>query len=269
MSLYISPSLVAGAGTSGQPLNLARIGYRNIVFDATVTASSDTSASPAMAIKNPMTYDRWQPSNSESDGWLEIVPDGGSVVVDYIALASHNLGSAGAEVVIEYKEAGTPNWHEVNRVLPANDNAMMFLFEQVEADAFRISIDKNAYISVVYIGKALVMPRCIYGGHSPVTLSRDTTFHPNKSIEGAFVGRSIVRQGLKTRYDWNNLEPDWYRRSFDPFVMWATKYPFFIAWYPERWPDEVAYCWTNDDIRPVNTGVRDFMRVGFDVEGVD
>jgi len=63
------------------------------------------------------------------------------------------------------------------------------------------------------------------------------------------------------------LDAQWYRDNFDPFVVAARAAPFFFAWRNHEFPREVGFCWTTDDIRPQNMGVRNLMAVEFNMEG--
>ena len=263
--LYISPSLVAMADSgAADPLSHARIGYSTITRNATVTASSAAPGFPASSIKHPLTYERWLPTTAPATLTID---SGALVLSDYVGIAAHTVGSTGGVITISYSENGT-DWTDVLQTGPPNDNAIMALFEPVLARYWRIQISRVAEIGAVYIGRALVMQRCMYGGHSPGTLSRQTEIEPSRSVTGQFLGRSIVRQGFATSYQWANLTAPWYRANFDPFVEAALRNPFFIAWYPEKFPGEVLYAWCNHDISPTNQGQRDLMSVGFNVEAV-
>jgi hypothetical protein len=149
----------------------------------------------------------------------------------------------------------------------------MLLFDPVSAAAVRLvfeslgSPETAPLVSVIYIGEALAMQRPLYGGHSPIDLARNTVIRPNKSERGQWLGRSIIRSGSTGAWSWRHLKPDWYRTYFDPFVESARTQPFFIAWRPETYP-VTAYCWTEGDITPSNMGVKDFMQVTLEAEGL-
>ncbi|OZI21717.1 hypothetical protein CAL18_12380 [Bordetella genomosp. 7] len=266
--IVVSPSLVEQgdhADGRGYPLNHARIGYQTLTRNAVVTASSEAPAFPASATANPMTYERWRPAAVPA--WVAY-DAGEAVEVDYLGIASHNLGTAGATFALEYSVNGT-DWTTVETVEAADDLTIMLLFEPITARYWRLSVTEAvASVGVVYIGRVLEMQRGLYGGHTPGNLARQTEIMPNKSDGGQFLGRSIIREGYATSYEWDNLTAGWYRQWFDPFVESARKYPFFIAWYPLKYPSEVLYAWCNDDIRPRNQGVRDLMSVGFSVEAI-
>lgn len=254
-----------------QPLTHARIGYQRISGD--VTASSAASGFPASAADNPLTYTGWKPTSVPA--WWEI-DAGKGVEVDYVGIAAHNLGTIGATVKPQYSTGGSPEWEDAtDEHMPADNRPIMFLFEEQFASKFRIYIEVDGspaempFVGVVYIGKALAMQRAIYGGHSPVTLSRETTIRPTVSERGQWLGRSIIRGGFVGSWTWRHLNADWYREHFDRFVKAARERPFFIAWRPETFPNEVAYCWTQKDIVPSNMGIKDFMQVTVEAVGVE
>lgn len=271
MIQLVSPSLVAqrelDPGNIGPDdlLCHARIGYQTMTRNATVAVSSSAAGFPADSLKNSMTYDRWRP---ESVPAYVAFNQADAVEVDYIGIAGHNLYSVGAMITVQHSNNGV-TWSTVAIMEPSRDGALMIQFEPVTAKYWRVSIDGGIpTIAVIYFGKVLVMQRGNYGGHSPGTLSRITDTMPNKSDTGQFLGRSIIRQGYGTSYAWSNLTANWYRQYFDPFVESARKYPFFIQWFPEKFPDEVLYAWTDDNISPSNMGVRDLMSVGFSVQAL-
>jgi len=148
----------------------------------------------------------------------------------------------------------------------------MFLFERERKNRWRIRItgDTVPTIGVIFIGRTLEMQRAIYGGHSPITLSRVTKRTPVNSESGNNLGLSVVRRGVSTSFSWNNLTAQWYRNNFDPFVRYATQSAgtFFIAWRPSKYPNEVGYCWVDaNDITPSNNGTRNLMDVTMPVKG--
>jgi hypothetical protein len=270
MSVIISPNLIINTSNNPSlppfPLNHARIGIESILTNSNVTASSESSGFPASALSNPLTYDQWRPSSVPAS---VSVDNGSTVDVDYIGIAAHNLSSVGAVIDVEYSTDGV-SWILLQELSPGDNGPIMLLFETITARYFRFTVEASDvfYIGAVYIGQALVMQRSIYGGHAPITLSRSTEFSPNRSEGGQWLGRSIVRKGTETSYDWSNLTALWYRQHFDPFVKLARTRPFFIAWYPSKFPQEVGFVWVNSDIKPQNMGVRDFMSVSMNVVGL-
>ncbi len=247
------------------PLTHARIGWQSIVRRGNVSGTAGLTGFPITALGNPLTYERYRPATSVSN----IVVDAGTAVeVDYVGIAAHTL--AGTTVVLQ-SSPNNSTWTTRLTMSPTDSSDILGLITPVTARYWRVQVTWSAspFIGVLYIGKALAMQRQIYGGHAPITLSRSTEILPNVSDTGQWVGRSIIRKGYSSRYDWQHIKADWYRTNFEPFVQNARRNPFFIAWRPQEYPAEVVYGWTTDDIAPVNQGLKDFMRVGFEVEGYD
>lgn len=270
MAVVISDNMVivgANPNLPPFPLSHARIGYESFCTTSNVTASSEAAGFPAISAVNPLTYDQWRPSAVPATWTCTLAS---AQDADYIGIAGHNLSTVGAVVAVEYSFDGS-TWVELEQLSPADNSPIMLIFSTITALAWRLSIvsaDSAPQIGAIYIGEALVMQRQIYGGHSPVTLSRQTELSPNRSEGGQWLGRSIVRKGVATSYEWKNLTALWYRQNFDAFVKVARTRPFFIAWYPSKYPQEVGFVWTTGDIQPQNMGIRDYMSVSMNVVGL-
>ena len=263
MSFVISPSVVVN--TLSQPLTHARIGYDNFVPAATVTSMSAEAIWPADSVQRENTFERWQPTSGES----RITFDNGTAKpADYIGIAAHTLGSSASTITVQYFDPSS-GWITIETVSPSDNSALMVIFAEVTARYFRVSVagPTAPQIGVIYLGVALAMQRAIYAGHTPITLGRRTVKRPTKSQDGQFLGSSTIRNGLQTGFAWKHLKAQWYRDNFDPFVKSARNKPFFIAWRPSKFPGEIGYCWSTNDITPSNMGVLDYMDVSMSVEG--
>lgn len=262
MAVVISSAMVASE-TTAIPLTHARIGYHKV--SGTISASTEASGFLASSADNELTYSHWKPSALPA--WWEITLDTAEEV-NYFGIAAHTLGTNSTAIKAQYHD-GT-SWVDIDETLPADDSTIMFIFDNVFSSRFRVYLTGSAVpkIGVIYIGKLLEMQRAIYGGHSPINLSRITVTRPNSSERGQWLGRSIVRSGLTGDFSWSNLTAEWYREYFDPFVEHARTKPFFIAWRPATFPKEVAYVWTSRDITPSNSGRRNLMDVSFSAGGL-
>lgn len=278
MIIFSRAFLLAEAAAS-RPLTHARIGYQTWTRDlepSATTASSEASDGPKDAPLRPDTAEYWEPTALPAT-WM--VDFGTSRDVDYVGVAGHTLGSAGCAVLVETSTndfAGSPLaevWTPLgSEIAPGDDSPLLFLDSSRVARKVRLTITGGAImprVAVVYAGEILAMEREVYGGQSPMNLSRDTELDRNLSRGGQFLGQGFRRHGQAgSGGPWRYLTPDWYRANFDPFVRAARQYPFFYAWRPEDYPLEVAYAWVGEDIRPSNMGVREFMQVGFQMHGV-
>jgi hypothetical protein len=248
------------------PLNHARIGYENFTPDSTVTATTETVDFPAVAIKNQMTFESWKPTVLPATITIAF---GSSKSIGYIGVASHSLN--GNTVTPEYSTDGAV-WNPLDAInTPTDDSAILMLFTTVAATHVRLTITGSGTptIAVVYVGQILEMLRPFYSGHTPAVLSRQTVIKPNKSVGGQWLGRSVLRQGLATQYEWANSDITWYEDNFETFVEAAIVAPFFIAWNILEHIDHVAYEWTSDDIAPSLSGTLDHVTFGFSAEGIE
>lgn len=261
MSIYISSALVANQSLTSQPLTHARIGYQSVITSAGLTGTTAEDNYPLSNIINPATFERYKPTTPTT---CTINIDAGSTVdVDYMGIQARGVTS-----VLIYSSTDDITYTLEAEFNPTG-NTIMALFEEVTARYYRVTLNGSGLtVIAMKLGKALAMQRAIYGGHTPITLAPVNAVRPNMSETGQFLGASIQRKGLSTGFSWDNLKADWYRANFDPFVKSGPRVqPFFIAWRPESYPNEVAYCWSTGDIKPNNSGTKDFMSVSMNVEG--
>ena len=246
--------------TSGFPLNYARIGYNNILFGASFSATSDNNGSARIA--NPATYDRWRPILDPSVATLIAT----TFSCDYVGIEEHNLGTVGANLKVEVSNGGGTTI--VYDAIPLNDNALFIRFTAADLSTLIITVSGviNAEIGVAYMGLELEMMRPVYGGHTPIVLSANDKMTPQMSDGGQFLGKQIVRQGYSTSTAFKHLEGDWYREKFQPFVVHAKTLPYFWAWNLAEHPNDVVYGWTNENIKPTLMGIRNWQEVTFEIE---
>ena len=245
-------------------VNEPLIGWHDLLRTGTVANIGSPADAPRRNALNGLTYNYWRLGTGTETLQVTL---GSSQPVDYVGIAAHTLGSTGRRVRVQ---RGTSNAHSEAWFATSTDAPLMIYFPQASGSSWRVQVEAGpeAYIGVVYLGRVLRMKRRIYGGHTPASLSRQTDILPQRSVNGAFLGRSVIRRGIATTYAFNNLPADWYREHFEPFVQSALERPLFVAWRPDDHPDECVYAWTTGDIAPTNTGTRDFMSVSFGVEGI-
>lgn len=270
--IVISSSLVLEAtGTEGA--NNPVIGYEQLVTITNVTADSEDANSPVTNVANPATNLLWV-SDSTSEQYLTVVHDRVDPI-DYVGIAEHNLGSTGCQVSIEgYSELdeGEPVWFElVESALLADDQPAIFRFEPQSLIGVRLKMtpdDTEPAIGVVYVGKLLVLPRPIYVGHTPITLGRNSQVMSAMSESGKFLGRVVMSESVSTSIQLQHLPRGWYRTYMKPFTDYAVENPFFFAWRPQEFPNEVGYAWLMGNPRPVNSQPEGFVEVELSVGGI-
>ncbi len=225
----------------------ALIGYENLLTSAYVVGDSSTPSDALSA----NTYQRWRPTATTVTARFQLSE---LTDVDFIGIAGHNL--TGVSVLIRTATSVGGALTDLESITPTNNSAIMINFDTVNIREIVLVMTLSApnEIAVVSCGRALQMPRSIYGGHSPMALSQDTTFHNSISEGGNILGRTIIRQGLSGQLKWQFLDDEWYRDSFQPFVVSARTMPFFLKWRPDFYSDETVYGFTTNDIKPNNSG---------------
>lgn len=246
------------------PISHTRIGYDNLLTSA-------TSAEVEKAIL-PNTYERWEDASGAMDG---VFATTGANDIDFVGIAAHNLFTANATQVEIYTATVVSGPYTLVDVVTITSNKpIMSIFDKVE-DVVEVkisvpndgSVDRE--IGVVTAGLALQMYQPIYSGFSSFDMSNKTEYRSNISTTGNFLGREIIKQGsAPPPMAYDNLDPNWVREKFKPFIASAETKPFFVKWRPDLYPDEVGYCQTMTDIKPVNMGAaHGRMSVSFSVMG--
>ena len=229
------------------PLSHARILYDNLFNNGIVSLPA------AQGIANSNTYERWRLTGANQS---IIVSANSNKTINAICLGAHNLGAVNGTVTIATSASTSAAFINRATVTPATNNAIMVLLtSDLVVRRIRLTVNSaSAEIGILYAGLALVMPRPIFGGHAPITLQNKVNYIDSASENGQWLGRTITRRGYATSYTWSFITDAWYRLNFSPFVESTNLYPFFIAWRPDLYPDEVAYAWRTDDVTPTNRG---------------
>lgn len=251
------------------PLYFSRIGWQNLARTAVVTASSVAPGSYLQAPISDQTWEWWAPTSIPA-WWAATFPT--TQLVNYCAIAAHELGSSGATVRVQYDAGG--GWFDVPDavVSPADDSPIMILFDDIPAIAMQIVITGASFsphVSVIHFGKVLEMPRpARWMGHTPGILNRKFETRPNVSERGQRLGNSLIREGLSASFEFSNLDENWVRSTFDLFMRNCMRYGYFMAWRPQQFDDEVLYGWTDKEFAPVNSqmGVNRRMSVSFQMD---
>lgn len=256
------------------------IGYNSLVTISNVTATSEAAGFPTTNMANPATYPPWK-SNGTSEEYITITT--GGAAVDYVGIAGHNLGTLAAFVDVETQATVGGAWsvaHDGSASYVASNRPVLLLFDQETPYAVRLKIyatggtlQSEPMIAVLYAGAITQLPHNVYGGVSPVNLSRNVETVEGRSQNGQYIGSVTTRTTYSGSVDLRNLSPSWYRTVFDPFVVAASgtggaKVPFFYAWRHEDYPQEVAYCWLQDAPTPKNSGTRKYMEVSIKFDAI-
>lgn len=262
MSVYLSQALALTlAATTDNDAGI--IGYDNLLTIGNVTATSSATNYPATNLANPSTVSLWRSAVTTTQ-YVTINAVG---TADYVGLARHNLSAA----TVSVEAFNGTSWVEVfaEQVLGSNAPAIL-RFSSTSASQFRLKIQNATTapeIAILYVGELLELQRRIYVGHTPITYGRQTTVQSGRSESGNFLGRVVLQERLATSVQLENLTPNWYRESLDPFIVFAKMNPFFYSWRPTSYPEEVGFCWLTNDAQPVNQRANGMMSITLDLGG--
>lgn len=244
--------------------NSGRLCYHNIVDTNSITATSEATGKPATNMANPSTAFGWEALDT-SDQTITIINQS-SEPIDYIGIARHNLSQSGVELRIRFDGATVRNYVPISDV-----QAQLFLFEEATPGTIQIDIrgaSEPVKMSVIYVGMSLQLQRNIYVGHTPINYGRDRAVINGVSQSGEYLGQVVTNETLSTSVSLQNLTPDWYRESLDPFFASLPRPPCFWAWRPVSYPTEVGYCWVEGNPRPTNQRSNGMMQISWNFRGI-
>lgn len=256
--------LPAGAANPDHP----RIGFRNIVAAASLSATSAEDGFPVTNLGNPATFLLWRAADATTQDI--VVTLGTSRTIDYLGIARHNLGTVGADYTLQSSPDGMA-WTTVVTANPSDDRVIFHTFDPVAESNYRLRIESSVsapQLAVLYLGELLVMERRLYVGHTPVPFGLRRVVSTGRSESGQFLGRTRRRQTVNFDISMPNLTPEWVRDELEPFIDVSDVTPFFWAWRPEAYPAEVAYCWTADDPATTNQRPNGMMEFQTSVQGI-
>ncbi len=264
--LYLSGALADGYRNANNPL----IGYRNLLEAGSVTADYAETDYPATNMQNVSTGEYWLSSDNFNLQYVTMQVSPGPI--DYFAIGGHNL--SGAELKLQYRLDPADPWSDVTTpVIPGDNHAIMWLFEPIETAAYwRLYIEPRVgvapRIAVLYLGQVLTLQRRLYVGHTPIVDGLDTDVVSGMSESGQYLGRVVRRQALGTSITQNNVTPDFWREYIRPFRDAAITRPFFFAWRPSTYPEEVGYCWLTGDIKMENALANGYVKFDIKVQAL-
>lgn len=271
MSIILSHSLVLryDPEVAGSSPAAPMIGWDNRVARQGITATSSVLEHPADVMGNPSTSEYWSASSAATQViTVPLIPS--PTEVSYLGIARHNLGSAQAVLRVSCRAGGVLT-QVLPDFIPADDGVLFARIEPVMADEIVIEIVNPIVaprIAVLSAGKVLTLQRNIYVGHTPLNMGREVKLSSGVSESGQFQGRIVLGTSKSTQVSLNHLTPEWYREFFDPFVEATTELPFFFAWRPNDYPQEVGYCWMKGTPTPTNQLNNGMMEVSMSMEGI-
>jgi len=274
--IVLSQALVLAP--AGAQLNTPVFGWDSLVTSSSVSASSAASGYPASDLANPSTVLFWRAAETSPPADVYLTVDVGQVdPIDYVAVAAHNFGSAGIAVSVEIATglAGSPPalvWTEVvTPRLVVRDDPLIFRFAPTSVVGVRLRLQPGtapAQAAVLYAGRLLVMPRGTSDSHVPINFARVTKRLRQTSANGHFLGEILLAEARQSGIGFKYLEQAWFRETMRPFLDAARVVPFFFAWKPQQWPDDVGFCTLSNDPQPTVDFSTQRIAIDLQLEGV-
>lgn len=235
--------------------DLAFIGYQNRLTDATISAVGVSSGFSANSLKNWQAWDYVQFNSGSNSVTIDC---GSSVDVDYFAIAAHELFTTNTDNIVLIG-SNDPSFTTSSTLATLNnvsagvydgsyafntstaiptqsvddDYVIALKLDSVNFRYYRLSFVNSAAIKigVIALGERLEFELGFYRDNMPPLLNEDTIVTNNKSESGIFLGRSIVRVGVKQMtISVDNHTHSWIYNQWLPFKRSAEVNPFIYSW---------------------------------------
>lgn len=233
----------------------AFIGYDNLFTqDATTISAAGVSTDfSVQSLKNWQAWDYCQFNAGSNNITLDC---GTAKNIDYFAVAGHELFNTGATSIV--LKASSNNFStsitlatisisgttftgsyklNTSTSIPSqtvtDNNVTIIKLDSVNYRYFRLEFNNTSEckIGVISIGKRMEFELGFYQNAQPPALNEDVIVTNNKSESGIYIGRSIVRVGVKQQtINIDNLSHDWIYNTWLPFKNHAEVFPFFYSW---------------------------------------
>ena len=272
MPVYISDDLVTAlAAEPGDFINpnSPRIGIENLSNKSNITTLSTTLATnPGWLTATPSTAERWKSGAATYHVWIAEI---GGQVFDYVGIAAHR-GLVGQTIEIAYKVGAAASVIIYGPKMVTRQEPIFIIVPPVGADQVFVRIYGliafEFEIGIINVGNTVALPRNIYVDHTPINLGRKTSRLVSNSDNGQFLGQISLKSSTQSAVAMSNIPPDYYRTTiYERFSLPAETLPFFWAWRPYSYPNEVGFCWLNDDVNVNNSMANGYMSMNFSMTG--
>lgn len=262
--------IVTGRAVTGDKPVVA---YRNLLESGVVTASSEAAGFEKENAFDGIGTDYWMPA-AGGVNWIQATTPV-SEDVDYVAIGRHTLGTESAECVIQHWN-GAAWTNSCDPFTPVDDDVLLVLFDAVSNTQHRLHINcaGTPRVGALSFGRRLTMEQGIFAGHAPEKLNRVNRVSGGRTEGGAFLPSNIVRSGVDSRISLSHLSASFVFAEVDPLMRHLEqRKPFFWAWRPLGFPDQVVWAKAVDDPRcvPMQPGgpqSRGFWQLSCSIRGV-
>lgn len=164
----------------------------------------------------------WRVAGAAATATVQTSPDG----TTWTTIAAVPLGTAGLAI-----------WTDV---------------PQVPALWYRVLVDVTVIWRQITLGQRLQFPMGQWKDINPPTLTQGVVVENQISVNGSIIGRNLRRFEKSGQISLDYLKPEWVRSSWEAFVTWAIRYPFWQRWNPVEYPQDVAFAAADSITAPKN-----------------
>lgn len=265
MTVITAPSFAAA---NASVINYPVVAWKTVAGPDTMSAGTAAAGFPASHLGNPRTDLRWQATGTSNVTITSMFDD--EETIDYAAIARHNWGTGTVTVTVQANVSSSWTTVATAAVVP-NDGPTLWRFNPVLAAGVRLqltTISVVPYCAVLFSGRMTRLQRQVFVNHAPAPDAKVIDATEGRSLTGDFLGSVILGEHIATQVALSNLTSPWALAELRPFF--GQRNPFFFAWRPNQYPDEVAYAafptGHNPRLTPARpNGMRDasFDMVGF------
>lgn len=239
--------IVSGAqGTSG-----ANLLYRNLFLEGTLTAVAELASNP---IENALSGETWDYWSQSAIGGSMSVDLGSARSCDGIGFSSHNAGTSGSRLDIQYSSNGS-TWTNIVQYSPPDNSAIFISFPSTSARYWRVLVDvATCYIGVIILGQRLQFPAGVLTGHTSMHNAKKSKLMNTTTVSGQHRNNRITRMGIEGKIDFGLVATSFGDGAFQEFKdHYNAGKIFFYAGSPLNYPKDTALCWRPEaagDISP-------------------
>ncbi len=237
--------------------DFAFIGYRNY-FTATSSTLSAVGVSSGYSINSLKNWQAWDNVQFDAGSNSITIDCGSAVAIDYFAIAAHELFTSNTDNIV-LKGSSVSNFATSTTLMTVNnvssgvydgsyklntntnipsqsvddDYVLAIKLDQQTFRYYRLEFTSSTSvkIGVLAIGVRLDFELGFYNGAQPPHLNEDTIVTNNKSESGIFLGRSLVRTGVKQQtINLDKISHSWLYNNWYPFKQSAELNPFIYSW---------------------------------------
>ena len=248
-------------------INNPLVFYRSYLRPQDISAPWPAPNRPPINMWNPDSASVWLGQTTETQ--YITLNNASGLNVDYIAIASHNLGSSLYILSVEGSQDTGATWGIVSGpyAITADEPIVFFFNAQGVNTIFRVKIQRSSpsapapIIAHIKMGRAFPLYRRIFSGFEPSLMKKSKTIQ-NGSDSGQYLGQVVIRSYRETGDLIQKNQPiNFVRNEIIPFLRHCQGEPvvantaastFIIAWRPQKHPSELVYGWATDINYPKN-----------------